>query len=187
MNWDYTLFARINGLAGHHQVLDLVMRGMAKYGVFLYVIYLLYLWFRTSRTTSDKKLVLKAVLAALIALLINQVIGLVYFRPRPFVHHSVNMLITKSMDPSFPSDHATGSSALTATVACAGSKLGILMIVTTLVLMISRVYVGTHYPGDVLGGALTGILGGIAANFFWPHLDKFSEMLIGLYNRFIPA
>lgn len=187
MNWDYTLFARINGLAGHHTVLDLVMRGMARYGVILYGFYLLYLWFRASQTTSDKKLVLKAVLAAVIALLINQVIGLVYFRPRPFVHHTVNMLIPKSTDPSFPSDHATGSSALTATMALAGSKLGILMTLTTLVLMISRVYVGTHYPGDVLGGALTGLVGSIAANFFWPFLDKYSEMLIGLYNRFIPA
>lgn len=186
MNFDYRLFTIINNLAGHHKLLDVFMVGVAKYSLAIYAVFLLYLWFQPGNRNENKKLVLKAVIAALIGLGINQVIGFFYFRPRPFAHHQVNMLIAKSPDPSFPSDHATGSAALTIAIFGARPLMGWLMTAITILLMVSRVYVGTHYPLDVLGGALTGLVGSLISGLLWRYFDKPAEKIINIYNRFIP-
>ena len=185
MNLDYKLFAIINSIAGHNNILDMFMLGMAKYGVILYALILAFLWFKQGN--ANKKVALKAVTAALFALAINQAIGLFYFRPRPFVHHDVNMLIDKSPDPSFPSDHATGSAALTFSILGTNRLLGIFMTILTGILMISRVYVGTHYPFDVIGGAAIGYLGSMISSFLWSKIDNVADNIIKIYNKFIPA
>lgn len=182
MNIDYKVFTMINNLAGHNKLLDLFMVDMAKYGVAFYGLFLLYLWFRSGIKLENRKLVFKAVIAALIGLGINQLIGIFYFRPRPFAHHVVNMLIDKSPDPSFPSDHATGSASLTFSIFTASPLLGGVMSVITIILMVSRIYVGTHYPFDVIGGAITGIIGSMVSIIIWPLLDKYAEKFIKIFD-----
>lgn len=187
MNFDYTIFSKINGLAGHNKLLDLFMVEFTKYGILLYGLILLYLWFKPSIYKQNKKLVFKAVISTLIALGINQIIGLAYFRPRPFAHHHVNLLVDKSPDPSFPSDHSTGSSALTLAIFKQDRILGSVMWGITLLLMVSRIYVGTHYPLDIIGGFVTALLGNLLVNVLWPYIDNMIESIIDIYNKFIPV
>ncbi len=186
MNLDYEIFSKINGLAGHFPSLDILMVAIARWGVFVYGIALVYLWFKKAhpgQMMKNRKGVLKVIFSAAIALGINQIIGLAYFRPRPFAKHKVTLLLDRSTDPSFPSDHATGSIAVTASLFSENKVLGTILTVMSLVLVFSRVYCGTHYPLDILGGIASGFCGSYLANKLWPYVDGVAGKLVMIWNR----
>ena len=99
-----------------------------------------------------------ATAAAGLSLLINQPIAHAVDRARPYIAHPAHahLLIARSHDPSFPSDHATGAFALAFGIWLYDRTIGTLLLVLAGVLSFARVYVGTHYPGDVAAGALIG-------------------------------
>lgn len=182
---DYYLFTLINNMSGHNKLLDSAMVIFAKWGVVVYGAILLYLFFCGQEPgvgMLNRKNVVKGVLAACIALLINQIIGFIYIRPRPFTTHTVNLLIDRSPDPSFPSDHAAGAGSLSLTVFSEHPYIGTLMFCLTLLLIISRVYVGTHYPLDVLGGVFTGFLGSLLAEKLWPLCNSSVTKVLELWE-----
>jgi undecaprenyl-diphosphatase len=79
---------------------------------------------------------------------------LVYPEPRPLVHlpHS----------GSFPSGHASAAFASATVIACASRRLAVPAYVLAAAIAWSRVYVGVHWPLDVIGGAVLGTLVAIA-------------------------
>jgi undecaprenyl-diphosphatase len=80
-------------------------------------------------------------------------------RLRPYDSGITHLLIAPSADYSFPSDHATASFAIAATFILHRMRRGgIVFSIAALLMIFSRVYVGTHYVSDVLGGALIGII-----------------------------
>jgi undecaprenyl-diphosphatase len=99
-----------------------------------------------------------------LAIGINFLIGLVYYRPRPFINHHVHMLLPHVVDSSFPSDHATASMAIAVAIWLYNRKLGTPLIVIALLIGLSRVYVGHHYPTDVLGGFIIGTVSALLVN-----------------------
>src|SRR5205823_12433323 len=103
-----------------------------------------------------------ATASAGLALLLNQPISHLVDRIRPYLAHPAHahLLITRSHDPSFPSDHATGAFALGFAVWLYDRTVGAVLLILAALLAFSRVYVGTHYPGDVVAGALIGIAAG---------------------------
>jgi undecaprenyl-diphosphatase len=96
--------------------------------------------------------------SAALALLVNQPIAHLVDRTRPYLEHPAHahLLIARSHDPSFPSDHATGAFALAFGIWLYDGTIGAILLVLAALLSFSRVYVGTHYPGDVVAGALIG-------------------------------
>ena len=151
---DYGLFTSINGLAGHSVVLDAVMVGSAKYLPVVFALVLIVLWL-TWKTQNQRAAVLAGA-SALIALGIGQLVGRALPRPRPYLVHSVNLLISRSVDTSFPSDHATLGFAVAVMIWQYNRRVGAGLLILAFVLAFSRVYVGAHYPSDVLGGAVLG-------------------------------
>ena len=82
---------------------------------------------------------------------------------------TAHALIDRTSDFSFPSDHATTVGAVAAALWLANRRFGLVAGVLALLMAFSRVYVGVHYPGDVLGG-LT--LGAGTVLFLWPLADR---------------
>ncbi len=155
---DIHLFRLINALSGHNTWLDTFMVVTAKYTpVFLaLVLAFLYLTFREK----PQRAALLAGISALLALGIGQVIGWVVHRPRPYAY-AIHVLIARTTDSSFPSDHATLAFAVAMLLWYYHRKLSIGLFALAMVLSFARVYVGAHYPSDVLGGAVLGSVVGI--------------------------
>jgi len=112
---------------------------------------------RHRRTTEGVARAGWAALSTFVAVGINQPIVHAVDRARPYnaLPH-VHLLGTKSVDASFPSDHATLAGAAIAGLFLVDLRLGIAATVAGLLLAVDRVYVGAHYPSDVLAGLVLG-------------------------------
>lgn len=90
---------------------------------------------------------------------LNQLILLFNHRARPYDGGVTNLLIERSANFSFPSDHATATFAIAAAFLLhGGRRAGLAFLAAACLITFSRVYIGTHYACDVLGGAMTGII-----------------------------
>jgi undecaprenyl-diphosphatase len=152
-----TLFHIINGFAGKNYILDTTMVLAAKYIIYIFVVYFVYLWFERSKYRQE---VLFAGYAALLGLGINFIITLFYFHPRPFMVPTGILLIAHAPETSFPSDHATlmfASSLMLLTFRELRSKGGVLFVLS-FIGGLSRVYVGLHFPMDIAGSLFVALI-----------------------------
>jgi undecaprenyl-diphosphatase len=159
LHMDYGLYKTINGLSGNSfadGLFEFLANDLAAVLVVLVALVFLIPW--PQRRQERRSGAVLATASAGLALLINQPIGQAVDRPRPYEAHPdhANLLISRSPDPSFPSDHATGAFALAFGIWLYDRTLGSALVVIGAVIAFSRVYVGTHYPGDVVAGALIG-------------------------------
>ena len=157
---DYSLYKTVNGLAGESlpdHVFKFLAMQLPAIAVVLVALTFLVPWAR--RRWERRSGAVLATASAALALLVNQPIAHVVDRTRPYLAHPAHahLLITRSHDPSFPSDHATGAFALAFALWLYDRTIGAVLLVLAAVLSFSRVYVGTHYPGDVVAGALIGM------------------------------
>ncbi len=153
------VFHLINGLAGHSVWLDRSLVLVAVYGPLLFVAALAWLWGRHGegvQATEERLAVGRALAAAAFALGLGQLIIRAYPRPRPFVGHAVRLLTPPTADPSFPSDHALAAFAIAAALVQTRRRVGIWLFGLAALLAFARVFVGMHYPLDVVGGAILG-------------------------------
>jgi undecaprenyl-diphosphatase len=186
---DYNLFKAINGLSGG-SVSDAAFKFFAQdmVAVLIGLVALTFLipW-RSHRSERRNGAVLATASAAL-ALLINQPIAHLVDRTRPFLAHPshAHLLISQSHDPSFPSDHATGAFALAFGIWIYDRTIGAFILVLAAIVAFARVYVGTHYPGDVVGGALIGIAVASALYLIGPTrrlLEAVARIAGGVWDR----
>jgi undecaprenyl-diphosphatase len=157
---DYGLFKAINGLSGA-SVPDWLFThaGSDLPPILVVVVALIFLIPWATRRDERRRAAVLATAAAGLGLLSNQLIAHAVERTRPFLAHPAHahLLIARSRDPSFPSDHATGAFALAFAIWLYDRTIGTALLVVAAIIAFSRVYVGTHYPGDVVAGALIGI------------------------------
>lgn len=90
-----------------------------------------------------------------------KVIKSFFHRPRPFhILENVRLLLGPHGGFSFPSGHATISFCLAAVIALRYPKLRYASFSAASLVAISRVYIGVHYPSDILTGAVIGVFTG---------------------------
>lgn len=156
---DVALTQWFNGPAGHHPLIDGLMIATTKFMVPLMIVAVAVRWWAGTDRRNERMLAVEAGLTFLLGLLVNQLILLFVNRMRPYDAGVTHLIIAPSADPSFPSDHATAATAIVMAILLNHREWrALLMAVPAILLMLSRVYVGTHYVSDVVGGVGTGLL-----------------------------
>jgi membrane-associated phospholipid phosphatase len=153
---DDSLMVDVNHLALHTAWLHSPLVDYAHYGVVLFAVLLLSGLFLAKNSPSPR---LAAAgwtpLAMLIALALNQLLGRWVAEPRPYqTHPQLLVLGSRTSDFAFPSDHAVMAGAVAAGLLLVSRRLGVIASVAAGVMAFSRVYIGAHYPWDVLAGLL---------------------------------
>lgn len=98
-----------------------------------------------------------------VALIIFSVLGLLILkpiiaRPRPFIAQGVDILIKEPMGFSFPSGHTGSSFAAASVIYFYNKKRGLLALILATLIAFSRMYLFVHYPSDIVGGLILGII-----------------------------
>jgi undecaprenyl-diphosphatase len=186
---DLALYKALNGFAAAHDGFEDPIRFFTEWSPYMFVALLAALFFARGgyATRAGRRGVVAAGASALLALAAAQLIGDLWNRPRPYEAHAgvAHLFVAASPDPSFPSDHATAAFAIAVAILLRSRRPGVIALVMAAVLAVGRVVVGTHYPSDVLGGAL---LGSLAALIFWhpsvrAPLHRLADWAAAVYER----
>ena len=179
IDFDQRLFLVVNSKVGTSSIIDSSARIIGSdylVPVFLSLV-LIFLWHKensTLRRLKTRLTVLKSILTLLVACLIVIILNQVLFRERPFNLIEANLIFYAPTDSSFPSNSVAAVVALTIPVFKTYRKIGYLMLSSSLCLAFCRVYVGIHFPGDVLGGILTALVSFVLSTFL---MNLFSKQL----------
>jgi undecaprenyl-diphosphatase len=160
---DWSLFHAVNRWSAQSSWAHPFFRSYANYGIVLFAVALaIAAWIGLRDDARTLARAIWAAIAAVIALTVNQPLADWVDRARPFAtHRGVLVLVDKSPDPTFLSDHAVVTGAVAVGLLFAVRRIGLIAIAGALLMAFTRVYVGAHYPGDVVAGLVFG--GAIAA------------------------
>lgn len=159
MTIDTNIFYFFNGLVGHSPIFDIIVIFLAKYLQYLLaILFLAFLFFIQKKNKEKIHIFLITIFSALVArIAIVELIRIFYHRPRPFVIYDVHQLIPEN-GYSFPSGHSAFFFAIATAIYFYNKKLGIVFFIAAIFMNLSRVIAGVHYPSDIIGGAIVGII-----------------------------
>jgi len=104
---------------------------------------------------AQRNLAIRACLVAMLGVGANQLIGLVWQHPRPFMIGLGHTFLSHTPDSSFPSDHATVFAGIALTLLLGGERwLGGLTLLAGVSVAWARVFLGVHFPLDMLGAVV---------------------------------
>ncbi len=153
-----TLFLAINAGASPPDVILPLARLIAVWAVPAAIVLFLVLWVRG--TTANRGALIAATLVMVAGLIINVLIGLAYFHPRPFMEGLGHQYLAHAPDGSFPSDHATFLWSLGFALIVLGRlrAWAVLLVAAGLGVAWARVYLGVHFPFDMLGSLIVALI-----------------------------
>jgi undecaprenyl-diphosphatase len=163
MTIDWNLLSLLNGLAGRSAAFDLIVRLLVNdYAITTALVVVTFgLWFfgvTAEERERNQRGVLMAGASLIVANLFVKGLNLVYYRPRPFAGHDLQLLFYHPSDSSFPSNPASVGFCIATAVWFFNRTAGWALYVLAGLLGLARLIGGVHYPSDVLGGALIGTL-----------------------------
>lgn len=158
MTWDFKLFYFFNNFAGQNPVVDFLVIFFAEYLQYVLLVGFLFLLFFSPAIRQEKlRIFFVTAISIVVARLgVTELIRFLYHRPRPYVSHEVYQLIAEQ-GWSFPSGHSAFFFAMAGAIFLFNKKWGIIFFLASLLMNISRVVSGVHYPVDILGGMAVGI------------------------------
>ena len=170
-DWDQHLFLLINASAHPTHWSTLAAEVVATWLIMLLPPLCVALWLIGSRR---ERFDLAVALAAVgIALSIAQIIGIAWPHARPFAQHIGHQLLAHEADPGFPSDHAIVF--FTLGIALLRSRhwswIGLPLLAAGTLVGWARVYLGVHFPFDIIGALPVAVVATLLAAMLERHID----------------
>jgi undecaprenyl-diphosphatase len=132
------------------------------------LVVILWLWGRKHEVSAQRQMVLKTAIALVASLAISWCMGHLFPHARPFAIGLGYNFLYHAPDNSFPSDHGTTSFTF-ALAFLFWHRLwsGALLMVAAIAIAWSRVYLGVHWPMDMIGALFTSLCGCLIAQLIW--------------------
>jgi len=175
------LFLSINDLAGKNKILDKIGVILGENGPFLFIGLIIFIYF----IRKNKKEAIYATITVVLAILLNRVVEIFYFHPRPFIEGLGVVLKEHAPDSSFPSDHTTFMLALSWALIMFKDtkKMGKIMLTLGVFLGLCRVFEGVHWPFDILGALIMGYFAGVVVVKSEKILKPLVDMILGIDRK----
>ncbi len=159
--YNVAAFLLINKYAGKSSFWDVALIGSAEVMPYIFILIIIYLWFDTN--IERKKSSFNSGLSVLLSMLASYVISLFYYHSRPFVDNLGTQLVEHAPDSSFPSDHTTFIFSISIMLLFSKSTrmIGTILCFLSFISGLSRVFVGIHFPLDILGAILVAMFSSV--------------------------
>jgi undecaprenyl-diphosphatase len=175
------LFRLINDLGKQYPQFNSFFVFLAEYMVYFLALSVIYYWFR--RNENNRMMIICAGFTFIAAEVIGKLAGKLHSNYQPFAELTyVNQLIEKAVDNSFPSDHTILFFSFCMTFWLYKNGSGLLWLLLAITVGISRIWVGVHYPADIVVGAVISISSATIIYFTIPKLT-FIHNALQLYEK----
>lgn len=163
-------FRLINDLGKAFPALNPAFIFIAEYFLYLMIVPIGLFWF--APRFRNRRLVAAALLTVAAALFLRIGVAKLHSNLQPFAElPDVNQLVEKTVGNSFPSDHTILFFSLCTTFALFSKRFGWLWMLLGALVGVSRIWVGVHYPADVIAGALTAIVSALLVHMAMTKTD----------------
>ncbi len=164
MEWEFIILNALQNI--HKTILDNIMIFLSNIGEYGIV------WIIFSFALFIKRKYRACAILVIIALLINYIecdiiIKNIIQRERPCVVNPIDMIVSIPKSYSFPSGHTSSSFAASTIIFLHNKKFGVTALILAILIAFSRMYLYVHFPTDIIGGIVFGILNALLVSFLY--------------------
>ena len=147
---------------------------------------LVFVWFSgksIKERTSDQMAVITSVICMASASLFVLILNIFLFRDRPFSTLEVKLLFYMPTDSSLPANSFASTLAFTLPILKSRKILGYFMLAGSILMGLARIYVGVHYPGDLILAALIASTAFILSSFLTDKIKEYFLVSLKVFRK----